>query len=188
MVTAHLVTAEELLRISEDEDVRVELIEGELIRMSPTRAGHGWIEAELIGLLRDFVRPRGLGHVFGPSSGVRFGREPDTILAPDVSFIAQERLAGMAWDEYVSVIPDLVIEVVSPSERRTHLQRKLRMYLQTGVRVVLFISERQRTITVHRPGMEAVVLREWDQLRVDDVLPGFDLPVVAVFPPSTAKK
>src|SRR4051794_427139 len=111
MVATHSVSATDLEGLTAD-GFRYELIAGELVRMTPAKAKHGYVESEFAFQLKSFVRPRGLGEVFGASSGYQFSHRPDTVLAPDVSFIRQERLpTGNEWEEYLQVVPDLVVEV-----------------------------------------------------------------------------
>ena len=175
MTIKTLMTAEELLRMPH-EDMRYELIEGELIQMSPAMPEHGWHGAEVGFALAFHAKPRRLGVVFDSSVGNKFGSDPDTVLEPDVSFFRMERLPPRkAWKTFFTVAPDIAVEVLSPSGRRAHLTKKIGIYLAAGVRLLRLVDPRRRTVTVHAPGREPPVLRRDDDLTGEDVLPGFRL-------------
>lgn len=181
MATTKLMTAGDLMQI-EDDGFLYELIRGELIRMSPAGGPHGWIGFEAGALIRDFARPRGLGEVFNSDTGYLFELDPDTVLAPDASFIRADRLPPLsAWDGYLTVAPDLVVEVLSPSDRRSRVAWKIEQYLAAGVRLVWFVDPRRRTVTVYAPNRDPALYGEGDELDGADVLPGFRLPVAALF-------
>ena len=114
MTTRTLVTADELLRMP-DEGKRYELIEGELIEMAPAGLRHGEIAATVAVLIGHHVRQNDLGSVFVAEPGFFLQRDPDTVRAPDVAFIAKNRLSPEgAPAGFSDTIPDLVVEVVSP--------------------------------------------------------------------------
>jgi Uma2 family endonuclease len=180
MVTTTLVTAKELERL--DDGYRYELIAGELIRMTPAKPKHSWVGNRFAARLTVVVEANDPGDVFDSSAGCQFAENPDTILAPDVSFIRKERVPPVAeWDDYFRVAPDLVAEVRSPSERRSHINKKLRIYLEAGVKLVLFIDPSKRIITVHQRGQDPRTLTEADDFDGGEVIPGFRLPLSDLF-------
>jgi Uma2 family endonuclease len=181
MAVRALMTAEELLRMPHD-DMRYELIEGELIQMSPAMPEHGWHNAEIAFLLGTYAKPRRLGVVFDSSVGYKFGSDPDTVLEPDVSFFRTERLPPRKdWKKFFTVPPDIAVEVLSPSERRALLNKKIGIYFAAGVRLLWLVNPSRRTVTVYAPGREPRVLRIDDDLTGEDVLPGFRLPLRDLF-------
>lgn len=91
MRTKTLLTAAELEQMPDDDSVRTELDEGELITMPPASEEHGGLEAEISGILRDYIKPRHLGKVHCSSAGFRL--RDDTVRAPDVSFVRSARIA-----------------------------------------------------------------------------------------------
>ena len=117
MTTRTLVTAEELLRMPDD-GKRYELIEGELIEMAPAGGRHGNIGVRIVGFLFQYIYKTNLGELFGADTGFFLQRDPDTVRAPDAAFIAMERIPpdGIPTG-FVDTIPDLIVEVVSPSDR-----------------------------------------------------------------------
>ena len=178
MVTTKHFTATDLWNLgSAAEDY--ELIEGELIEVVPPRHGHGKLQLKIGSLLLRFVESRGLGEVV-TEAGYIFARDPDTVLGPDVSFVSNDRLATESepWSE---LPPDLAIEVVSPGNTRAEIDRKVRIYLDSGVQLVWIVRPDARTITVHLPGSPPQTLTDRDTLTGGDVLPGFTVQVAEVF-------
>ena len=84
-------------------------------------------------------------------------------------------------DGYLEVIPDLVVEIVSPNDRAREVRQKISMWLEHGVSMALEVRPATRTITVHRPGVSPVTLTGDDVLDGGDVLPGFSLPLSEIF-------
>ncbi len=94
---------------------------------------HGKIVMNLGGELWAFVKPRRLGALLASDSGVWLERDPDTVREPDLAFTAAERLPLDAWNTgYSEVVPDLVVEVASPSDSRRELNDKAQMWLRHG--------------------------------------------------------
>src|SRR5437764_4160823 len=114
-----LMTAEGLLQLPED-GWRYELVEGRLVRMSPTGGRHGQVAAELLLAVGSFVREHGLGVVFAAETGFWLSApgEPDTVLAPDLALVRAGREPHPVPDGYPRLVPDLVAEVASPSQGR----------------------------------------------------------------------
>ena len=176
-----LLTAEDLLRL-DSEGVRGELIRGVLHETTPTGQEHGWIVMRLGALLMNFILPRSLGRLVGSDSGVLLERDPDTVREPDLAFTSAARLpAGGPSKGYAEVAPDLVVEVVSPSDQPRDVADKVAMWLSHGVRLGWVVRPDSRTIDVHRATGDVQTLSESDMLDGLDVLPGFSCPVSAVF-------
>ena len=180
---ARLLTADDLLRLY-SKGVRGELIRGVLCETMPAGQRHGKIVARLVAALVNFAEPAALGTVVASDSGVWLERDPDTVREPDVVFTSIQRLA---LDEdvtgYAEVVPDLVVEVASPSDSRREVHDKAHMWLSHGVRLVWVVHPETRTVDVHRPDHDVATLREQDALDGLDVLTGFTCDVSAVFGP-----
>jgi Uma2 family endonuclease len=186
MSTTKLTTAADLTLL-EGDGYRYELIKGELERMAPATLEHAWTESWFVRHLGTIADAQHLGAVFGSSAGYVFGHNPDTVLEPDVSFVRADRLPrGADWRAFAEVVPDLVVEIVSPSERKAHLDRKIAIYLAAGVRLVWYVDPRRRSITVFAPDREPAVLHEADELDAGSVVPGFRTRVAECFPPMSA--
>src|SRR5215212_4140336 len=143
--TTHLMTAEDLLNMPDD-DMRHELVKGELLTMTPPKSEHGRIVANLIMILGSYVKANNLGEVWA-DSGFKLESDPDTVIAPDVSFHATARLPGRL-PAYVSGPPDLAIEVRSPGDRTGKVQRKSTMWLDFGIRSLWLVNPAKRTVEV----------------------------------------
>ena len=181
MTTRTLVTADELLRMPDD-GKRYELIEGELIEMAPAGLRHGEIAATIALLIGVHVRQNDLGSVFVADPGFFLQREPDTVRAPDVAFIATPRLSPDGVPAgFSDTIPDLVVEVVSPNDRAGQVQEKIEQWIEHGVKLVWVAYPECRSITVYRSLREAHVHHEGDTLSGDPVLPGFSCSVTEIF-------
>ena len=176
-----LLTADDLLRLY-SQGVRGELIRGVLCERMPRGQERGVIVVKLGATLSNFVRPRRLGTLVGFESGIWLERDPDTVRAPDIAFTSVDRLPlGETVPGYAEVVPDLVVEIASPSDSRPKVHDKARMWLSHGVRLVWVVHPDTRTVDVHRADRDAGTLGEEDSLDGMDVLPGFSCPVKAVF-------
>ena len=179
-VTTKPTTAAELIAMPDDGYV-YELIAGRLRQMVPAGGEHGETEVRFGFHLYGFVAPRGLGEVYSGDTGFFFGHDPDTVLAPDVAFISAERLPPRSERRgYLDVIPDLVVEIVSPNDRQPEVDDKVARYLAAGVRLIWVAYPRRRQVVVHRSGAEAITLDEDETLDADPVLSGFRLPMADV--------
>ena len=133
-----LLTADDLLRLH-GQGVRGELIRGVLELEETMVSGytHGKIVMSLGATLFNFVKPRSLGTLVAADSGVWLERDPDTVRGPDIAFTSAERIPLDAdIPGYSEVVPDLVVEVRSPSDSRREVHDKARMWLSHGVRLV----------------------------------------------------
>jgi Uma2 family endonuclease len=181
MVATKLITAAELLAMGSEAD-HTELVEGELVRMSPASGDHARIGSDLHGFLWMHVRAHRLGRLFTSESGFILGRDPDSVLAPDIAFVAAERLvANQQLPGFVPFAPDLAIEIESPSNTRAEFRRKFELYFRAGTRLIWLVRPIRRTVTVFTPDAAEVVLREADTLDGGDVIPGFRLPLAELF-------
>lgn len=175
-----LVSAEEFARIPDD-DHRYELVEGRVVRMSPPGARHAVLVTGIASLLKQHADAHGLGVVMS-SGGFTIDRGPDTVREPDVAFVSQVRIPGTGVPEtFWEGAPDLAVEVVSPSDRRLAVIRKVDQYLARGVRLVWVVDPRLMNVTVYRAGQPAVTLAFDDTLDAGDVMPGFACEVRRLF-------
>lgn len=180
MAMTKLMTAEELERM-EDDGYRYDLIDGELIRMSPAGRRQGKVEVTFTVHLWNFVNQGNLGEVYGAETGFILARNPDVVLGPDVSFVRSDRLPPDELEGFLPLAPDLAVEVISPSDRRGQIERKVAKYVDAGVPVLVLVYPRRRTIVVYRPGRPPQTLHEGESFDGGDLLPGFRLPVAEIF-------
>lgn len=169
-----LVTADELLAMHEG---RRELIRGEVIEMDWSGAEHGAISANVGGELRAHVRANQLGQTYGAETGFRIATNPDTVRAPDASFVKAERV--QRTDRYFPGAPDFAVEVISPSDTFTEVEEKAFQWLDAGASGVLVLDPRRRTATVYRSRDDVRNITGEVELDLSDIVPGWR-PALAV--------
>ena len=180
-VSTKLMTADELLRLPDD-GKRYELIEGVLNERALAGAVHGLAATEAGILLHQYVHARGLGAVFAPGTGFVLSTDPDTVRAPDAAFVAADRMPqGDSPPDYLRLTPDLVVEVVSPSDTASGLQSKVCTWLDAGCRLVWVVYPAARSVTVYRSREDVRVLGADDVLDGVPVFDGFSAEVRALF-------
>ncbi len=174
-----LLTAEEFYRRPEGSR-RFELVKGVIIPMSPTNYDHGLIVLKLGRLIGNFVAEHDLGDTLGAETGFTLSHDPDTVHAPDVAFVSKIRRPAPRMG-FVELAPDLVVEVVSPSDAPDEIQAKVEDYLDAGVKLVWLVYPRTQSVTVYRSLTDARILRAPAALTADEMLPAFSLPVAHIF-------
>lgn len=158
-----------------------ELIDGVPIEMSPPGFEATTVAATIAGLVFAHVRPRRLGYVL-TDPGVILRRGPDAVRAPDVAFIRADRVPPEGMPKaYSDIVPDLIVEVVSPSDRPAEVQGKVREWLEAGARLVWVVYPSNRTVDVIRSLQDRAVLGVTDTLDGGSVLPGFACSVAEIF-------
>ena len=180
MLDRIVTTADQLLELDEP-GFRHELVAGELRRMSAAGWWHGAVVGRAHGLLAPYVEEASLGLVFGAETGFVLAREPDTVRAPDVAFVRTDRLPEAPDRGFFPGPPDLAVEVVSPSDTFSDVQEKALSWLAHGTRQVWVVDPTSKSVTVHRAGEDAAVLREGAEVGGGDVIPGFRVAVSALF-------
>lgn len=179
---ARLITIEELAQLP-DNGSRYELVQGELIEMSPPGGEHGSIAGRLAYLLGAVVYPQRLGAVI-IETGYVLDRNPDIVRSPDVSVLVRERIpdSGIART-FIEGAPDLAVEIVSPGDTAAEVADKVRDYLTYGVRLVWIVEPKTQTVTVYRPDGTARLLQAaaYHTLDGEDVVPGFATLVADLF-------
>ncbi len=104
---------------------------------------------------------------------------------PDVSFIRLDRLSleQASTVGHCPVVPDLVVEVLSPNDVAYQVDARVQLYLDTGARLVWVVNPQRHTMAVHRASGIGAILREQDELTGEDVVPGFRCHVGEFFQP-----
>jgi len=167
-----LLTAEDLLYLTQP-DKQTELLRGTLIVREPPGYQHGVVALKVARLIANHVHDHGLGTVVAAETGFKLFSNPDTVRAPDVAFIRQGRAPEPALDGYPALAPDLVVEVVSPSDRAGEVQAKVSDWLTAGSRLVWVIDPRRKRAVIYRDDGSVDLLANQDALDGEDVLPGF---------------
>lgn len=181
MTTTQAITADELLQMPDD-GFRYELLKGVLVKMAPAGSEHGKLAMRLGWRLAQHVESQKLGIVYAAETGFQLASNPDTVRAPDVAFVRQERVAeaGEAKGFWPGA-PDLAVEVVSPSDTYTAVEDKVLDWLDAGTLMVVVVNPRQRTVTLYRSRADIVILTQNDILDGKDVVPGWSLPIQELF-------
>lgn len=178
MATKTLLTVEEFLRLPESvgtQDVRYELVEGELVTMSPGMFRHNQIRDNLLVLLRGFVAEHRLGTVISEQSFHLFG---NTVRVADVAFVQAGQT--IPSDTLPEGGPDLAVEVVSPSNTPRELDRRISDYFAAGCKRVWLVYPEHREVYIH--GLAGVTRRRGDEALEDaELLPGFSVKASSLF-------
>jgi Uma2 family endonuclease len=168
---------------------QMELVDGNILVMGPSD-----YESEEIGMeFARQMRPQRLGRVTGSRAGfilptleTENGKEADNekrnLRAPDVSFVRADRLKKSKRD-FVELVPDLMVEIKSKSDRIKPLVEKIQLFLQLGCTVGILIDPDKLTLTVYRLNQEPVILQDNDKLTLPDLLTGWELTVSELWPP-----
>ncbi|MEA2586182.1 MAG: hypothetical protein QOF33_4267 [Thermomicrobiales bacterium] len=169
------------LEAMEGDGARYELLRGKLVEMPGAKFQHWYLVGRLLRLLGDFVELHGLGAVDN-NGAFALRRDPDSLLIPDVAFVRSDRIPpdDTDWDIYIGA-PDCVFEVVSPSDSAPDVHDKTIEYLEASVKVVVVVWPRSQSVSVHRPAGDIREFKMGDVLQLDDVLPGFRLPISEIF-------
>lgn len=171
-----LVTAEEFEQYPSD--CRLDLIEGDLIPMPPQPGEqHGFAANRLSMYASLYVVQNRLGACFAAETRFVIQRNPDTALAPDWAFISRERLPEHLREGFSHIVPDAVLEVRSPRDRRAEVEQKMRRWIDAGVRLAWELNPAAKTLTTYRPGAEPRTVSIDGLFDGEEVLPGFSLPL-----------
>jgi Uma2 family endonuclease len=165
-------TAEELLRASHP-GKRTELVRGILVVSEPPGTWHGIVAARVAIRIGQHAMATHAGEVAGQDTGFRIESDPDTVRAPDVAFVSNERLSGVSQHGYAAIAPDLAVEVVSPGDRPADVLAKVSDWLRAGARLVWVIDPDRRVARVHRADGTIEVVGDDGALNGENVLPGF---------------
>ena len=162
------------------QDYQVELESGKIIIVGPSDIVSSEIGVIFSWLLANWVYPRRLGRVFDSAGGFIL---PDANLtAPDVSFVRAARLR-QSPRYFGELVPDLVVEIKSQSDRIKPLEKKIHNFLELGAQVGILIDPDEETVTVYRQEGEPVVLGNQEILTVPELFPGWKLPINELWPP-----
>lgn len=179
MSTKTLITADELEQMPDDDSVRIELDEGELITMPPAGGEHGYYGSGIGSLLTVFVKEHGLGRVYNADTGFRLNA--GTVRAPDVAFVGSARVASVHQRGFMDGAPDLAVEVFSPTDNIRQLMRKVKQYFAAGCHTVWIVYPDQQEVNVLEASGADRLLKAGDTIDAPELLPGFSVPVADFF-------
>ena len=176
-------TADEFLALPDERDY--ELINGMLVRRKETGAEGSYVAGQVMMFLGTYRREHG-GWPLESETTYRCFGSPRILRRADVSYIRPDRLPGERLPKgYVTIAPDLAVEVVSPTDKAENVEEKVIQYLAAGVHLVWIVYPQTRTVHVRRPDGTSTILGDDQQLSGEAVLPGFSCPIRELFPPMT---
>lgn len=183
--TAHadagLMSASEYARLP-DRGVPTELVQGRVVEMNVPAPRQGQICARIDRIVGIYAEQHDLGHVVVNDSGILTKRDPDTVRGADIAFYSYALVPrGPLPQGYLDVVPELVFEVRSPTDRWAKVHAKVSEYLQAGVRVVCVLDQVSERAFGYRDDEPPQALQPDDELRVPDVLGDFRTPVRRFF-------
>jgi Uma2 family endonuclease len=165
---------EEFARLPDD-GMKHELDERELIAAPPAPHRHRVIHGTVAHILGDFVERHALSDAT-IGSGCVLG--PATVRGPDVSFVRRSHIPEGQW---VEGAPDLVAEVVSPSDTAAQIERKVQQYLRAGAHTVWVVYPDSGRVHVFEANGSVRILEGDAKLEAPELLPGFSVPVRTLF-------
>jgi len=172
-------SADDLLR-AHIPDRRVELVRGQLIVREPAGSLHGRVAMNLGVELGVYVKRTGAGGVFAAETGFKLASDPDTVRAPDVAFVAQDRLPPRDAKGYPALAPDLVVEVLAPDDRPGEVLAKVADWLSAGSKLVWVVDPDRRIARVYREDGSETIVTESEVLEGEAVLPGFSCALATI--------
>lgn len=161
---------------------RMELVNGEIVLMSPSGYESDEVAAEIGRQLGNWVRPRRLGRVAASSGGFKLPNASADVRAPDASFVRAERMP-QTTSKYAELVPDLMFEVRSESDTLAGLRHKIQEFLRSGTQIGVLVDPGTQTLEVYRPEAERVILQNGDILIVPELLPGWEMEVESIWAP-----
>ena len=164
--------------ILEPESTGYELVDGELVPVMPATRTPSWVAGEVFGRMREHVLRTNAGAVYADVwCHLVLAYDPERLRAPDIAYFGPAKLESASDDEIFHVVPDLAVEVFSPTNRRKpgDFQQRVRDYLDAGVPLLWIIYPDARYAMVHGPDGTARMKRESEALDGEEILPGFRL-------------
>ncbi len=159
-----------------------ELVKGKIVPMPQPNRRHGQICAQTVYLFRRFLEGNDLGHLLSNDAGVITRRNPDTVRGADIAFYSYSRLPkGPLPASYGPEVPELVVEVRSPSDRWSDILIKVGEYLDAGVLIVVVLDDEPQKALFYSADRMPRILGAADELTVPEILPGFAVAVGRFF-------
>lgn len=181
MAITRRITADDLLTM-ELPPGRYDLIDGELYHMAPAGQEYGDVQTNFFLAIGNLVLANNLGRTYAGETGFILATDPDVVVAPEVAFVRSDRMARIGRRKgYLPLVPDLAVEVVSPTDYPKLINQKIEKYLAAGIPMLVVVYPESRRVRVLAAGREPVDLFEGDTFDGGDVLPGFSLPIADIF-------
>ncbi len=171
-------TVDDLLLFPKD-GRKYELVDGKIV-VSPGGFRHSRVGTNIVLILGMFLRQEPIGEVFGSDLGIIFAN--GNLRSPDVTVVRKEKLpAGDAPQTFMEIVPDLVVEVLSPGDSPRVVGEKIGEFLECGVPLVWVVDPAERTVTVYRSLSHTERYTADDTITAEPILPGFSCSVSRFF-------
>ncbi len=170
----------DIIELHDRHKILCELVDGVLVeKVMGGRASH--VAMMLVYYLNAYLLRNPIGFLFGPDGPLRIA--DDLVRIPDISFVVWDKLPDrtVPSEPIPELVPDLAVEVLSPSNRPGEIQRKRREYFQAGTRLVWVVDPENRTVEAASSLDAVVTLHKAERLDGGKVLPGFTLNVSELF-------
>ena len=178
MSTAIFMTDAALMQLPKNGH-KYEYVNGEVV-MSPAKMPHERVSHRLGFLVELYLQKNPIAEVYGSSTGFRMAS--GNLLSPDLSVVLLSHFPGGEEPEgFGYFAPDIAVEVVSPSERKGKLAKKIEEYFANGSQLVLVINPKSKTVTVYRSPENTAIFSEYQTLELSPILPGFSCQVGEIF-------
>lgn len=172
-----LTTWEEFVELPDEaEGMHYELHDGEVVLVPPAKPFHSYLQSFLTDWFNKAARGEGLAMSelpYRPAANLQYWYA-------DVAYMSNEQWKRMQSDEYVVFTPELIVEVLSPSNRAAKIKQQRLVAFSAGTREFWVIDPSQRTIEVSLPGKPARIYTVEDTIPIS-VLPGANFPVSILF-------
>lgn len=164
----------------------IELVDGTLVE-KPMGTAESIIASPLLALLELYVYEHDLGVVLGEAGLLRLA--PDSVRIADIAFVSWERLpTGLELGSIAATAPDLAVEVLSPSNTRREMDRKIRDYFLAGTRLIWLLQPRTQTAEAYTAPDERRRISKTGALDASPVVPGFRVPLTRIFSRLTRRR
>ncbi len=188
VIQQQLYTADDVWEIAhqaENENTHFELIDGKLFEMSPPGYIHGRLAVKIARYMDIYVEEHDLGTVT-----VETGYHPPdnrlTLLSPDVAFLSSAKMPRPLPDKYIPLMPDLAVEILSPTDTLKQVRRKAAVYLHYGTQLVWIVLPTEKGVDVCRAvdgsRLDIEFVGSEGSLSGEQILPGFELDLADLFP------
>ena len=166
--------------LEEHDQYVTELVCGQIIREPRPGHQHGRLQVTLGYHLKAWALRQGEGEVYA-ESGFILADDPATVRGPDVAVVLHTSSSESEPGGWIRGAPDVVAEILSPSDSSSKIQQKVLEYLEAGAARVWIVDGEACTVTVYRPDGSATIVPGDGTLTGEDVLPGFSLELGALF-------
>ena len=168
-----------------DPEKQIEIVDGKVeIKDMPGLRSSG-IAAKIIVKIGIYLEANRIGELYGADATFTIGEDERM---PDVAFVSNEKLKDGEPINKADFAPDLAVEVVSPSDVYSKVLKKIRKYLEAGVKEVWLVEPEFRTVAIYKPPMKSETLTIEDTITCEEILPDFRLSLQEIFRQPKAKE